>query len=138
MDFRKKLKTRLYVAISYMVLGVAMILIFNLVNTGNQYFSTLGFAFLVIGIARLRQYLIINKSEESVKKREIAESDERNIFIINKAKSLAFSIFVFAACVGVIVLQILNIKEYSFILSWVVCSLLLIYWICYWIIRKKS
>ena len=138
MDFKRKLKIRLYLAISYMILGAAIIVVSNLVKPINEYFSSFGFAIFVVGIARLRQYFLINKSEESVKKREIAESDERNIYLVNKAKSITFTIFVLAACIAVIVLQILRLTEYALILSWIICGLLAIYWITYWIIRKKS
>ncbi len=138
MDFRKKLKIRLFVAIGYIVLGIGMIVTFNLIKTDNDFLSSFGFALVVIGIANVRKYFVITKSEESITKRQIAETDERNIAIANKAKSVSFIIYVMLACVSVIVLALLNQTLLSTLVSGTVCALIIIYWISYWIIRKKS
>lgn len=138
MDFRKKLKIRLFVAIGYIVLGIGMIVTFNLIKTDNDFLSSFGFALVVIGIANVRKYFVITKSEESITKRQIAETDERNIAIANKAKSVSFIIYVILACVSVIVLALLNQTLLSTLVSGTVCALIIIYWISYWIIRKKS
>ena len=73
-----------------------------------------------------------------MRKREIAETDERNISIANKAKSYAFAIYVVVACVSVILLEIANKTDLDIILSATVSFLILVYWISYFIIRKKS
>lgn len=138
MDFRKKLKIRLWVAITYIILGVMLIITFNLINTDNNFLSSWGFALVVIGIVRIRNYLMITKDEETVRKQQIAESDERNIAIANKAKSVAFTVYLLLACVAVIVLQLLNKTELALSISCPVLVLILIYWVSYWIIRKKS
>ena len=138
MDFRKKLKIRLWVAITYIILGVIMIVTFNLINTDNNFLSSWGFALIVIGIVRIRNYPMITKDEETVRKQQIAESDERNIAIANKAKSVAFTVYLLLACVAVIVLQLMNKTELALSISYPVLVLILIYWISYWIIRKKS
>ncbi len=138
MDFKKKLKIRLFVAIGYIVLGIAMIILFNIFHTENNFLSSLGFALVVIGIARIRNYLMITKNEETIKKRQIAESDERNISIANRAKSVSFIIYVVMACVAVIVLELFNETQLATVLSATVCVLVVVYWISYWIISKKS
>lgn len=138
MEFKKKLKTRLYLAIAYILSGLTMTLVFNMMNNGNEYLSSLGLAFVVIGIVRVRNYFMITKSEETIKKQEIAETDERNIAIANKARSYAFIIGVVLLSIAVIVLQLLNLRLYVLILSGVLCALLVIYWISYWILWKRS
>ena len=138
MEFKKKLKTRLYLAIAYILSGITMILVFNMMNNGNEYLSSLGLAFVVIGIVRVRNYFMITKSEETIKKQEIAETDERNVAIANKARSYAFIIGVVLLSIAVIVLQLLNLRLYVLILSGVLCALLVIYWISYWILWKRS
>lgn len=138
MDFRKKMKIRLFLAIGYIVLGLAMIVAFNLFKTDNSFLSSFGFALIIIGIARIRNYLLITKNEETLKKQQIKESDERNIVIANKAKSVAFIIYVLLACIAVIVLSILEMTQLSMIVSATVCVLIFIYWISYWIISKNS
>jgi len=139
MEFKKKLKIRLYTAIAYMVLGAAMIVVFNLVvKNANPFLSSFGFALLVIGFANLRRYRLITKSEETIRSREIAETDERNIFIAHKARSAAFILYTVLTCTAVIVLELLNQTELAMILSGTICVLLVIYWVSYWIIRKRS
>lgn len=138
MEFKKKLKTRLYLAIAYILSGITMILVFNLMKNGNEYLSSLGFAFVVIGIVRVRNYFMITKSEETIKKQEIAETDERNVAIANKARSVAFIICVVLLAVSVIVLQLMDLRSYVLVLSGVLGVLLVIYWISYWILWKRS
>ena len=138
MDFKKKLKIRLFVAISYLILGIAMIVVFNIIKTENNFFSSLGFALTVIGIARIRNYFLITKDEETITKVQIAENDERNISIANKAKSVAFLAYILVVCTSITILYALNKTQLAFILSGTVCFLLLVYWISYWIISKKS
>lgn len=135
MEFRKKLKTRLYVAISYIVFGLLMIGIS--LWKDSDYLSSLGLVFTIMGFARIRQYRRITRSEDSIKAREIAETDERNVMIWHKAKSLAFSICLMLACCTVIVLQIMGMTEQTVVMGYVVCGCLVVYWICYWYIRRK-
>lgn len=138
MDFKKKLKIRLYIAISYIILGVFMTITFNIIKTENSFLSSFGFALIIIGIARTRNYFLITKNEETIKKQQIIETDERNISISNKAKSVSFFIYVILSCICVILLEILNKTELATIISGTVCVMLIIYWIAYFIINKKS
>ena len=85
MDFKKKLKTRLYTAISYIVIGIVMIIVSNILKTDNDFLSSFGLALSVCGVVRIRNYFIITKNDETIRKQEIAETDERNISISNKA-----------------------------------------------------
>ena len=138
MDFKKKLKLRLYTAIIYIVLGIAMIMGAIVIKTDNTFISSFGFALAVIGVARIRNYFIITKSEESIKKQMIAETDERNIAISNNAKSIAFTIYTILLCTGVILLSFFDMHDAVQWIAYSVCLLVLIYWIAYLIIRKKS
>lgn len=138
MEFKDKLKVRLYLAIAYIVAGLTMIVVFNVVKNGNEYLSTLGLALVVIGIVRVRQYRRITKSEETVRKQEILETDERNVAIVQQAKNWAFNILVILLCIAIIVLQFLSLTVYVQLLFGVMCTLLVIYWTSYWIIRKFS
>ena len=70
------------------ILGLVMIAAFNIIETENNFLSSFGFALVVIGIVHIRNYIMITKNEETIKKRQIAETDERNIAIANKAKKL--------------------------------------------------
>ena len=138
MEFNKKLRIRLYSAIGCVVIGVLMIIISNFTQSDNSFLSSFGLIFAVCGVARIRLYFLITKNDETIEKRRIAESDERNIAISNKAKNIAFSVYIIIACIAVIVLQFLNKQELVTILSTSVCVLVFVYWISYWIINKRS
>ena len=138
MDFRKKLKTRLCFALAYIIIGIAMIAVSFVTENYNEFLSPMGAALLIIGIARVRNHFLITKSDETVKKQQIAETDERNIAISNRAKSVAFNLYVLIACVAVIVLQFMEKSFLASTIGLTVCVLLLIYWISYFIISKKS
>ena len=115
-----------------------MIVAFNIIKTENNFLSSFGFELVVIGIAQIRKYIMITKSEETITKRQIAETDERNIFIANNAKSISFIIYVILASMAIIVLEIFNKTQLAMIISGTVWVLILIYWISYWIISKNS
>lgn len=137
MDFKKKLKTRLYTAISYIVIGIVMIIVSNILKTDNDFLNSFGLAVAACGVARVLRYLSIMESDESIRKQEIAETDERNITISNKARSTAFAVYIYAACISVIVLEFMNKSELSSIIALSVCALVFIYWISYFIMQKK-
>lgn len=138
MEFKKKLRIRLYSAIGCVVIGVLMIIISNFTQSDNSFLSSFGLIFAVCGVARIRLYFLITKNDETIEKRRIAESDERNIAISNKAKNIAFSVYIIITCIAVIVLQFLNKQELVTILSTSICVLVFVYWISYWIINKRS
>ena len=135
MDFKKRMKIRLWTNIIYIVLGVAMIAVGLITKTDNEFVSSFGLTLTVVGLALIKKNIIT--SEEKLKRREIAENDERNIAIVHKARSWAFSFYVIFGCLAVIVLSLLSLQD---IASWIgvgVFSLIAIYWICYFIVRKK-
>lgn len=138
MDFKKKLRTRLYVAISYVVLGVMMIAGTAITKSEHYFFSSFGIALVVVGIARMKQYFLITKSEESIRKREIVETDERNVSIIHMAKSAAFNTYVLLCGMVGIVLHALDKSEIANAIWYSVLVLVFIYWIYYFIYQKKS
>ena len=138
MDFRKKLKIRLGVAIGYMALGAMMCALFCGLALKNEYISVLGAALITVGALQMVKYFRITRSEESVRSREIKEKDERNVSIAHRAKSMAFSMYILLACAASIVLGIMGRAQIAQVLSGNVCVMLVIYWVSYFIIRNKS
>ncbi|MBR4881748.1 MAG: hypothetical protein IKU19_07425, partial [Clostridia bacterium] len=106
MDFKKRMKIRLWTNIIYIVLGVAMLAVGLITKTDNEFVSSFGLTLTVVGLALIKKNIIT--SEEKLKRREIAENDERNIAIVHKARSWAFSFYVILGCLAVIVLSLLS------------------------------
>ena len=138
MQFKKKLKTRLYVAIAFIIFGIVLIATSFITKTENHFISSFGFAMVIMGIARMRNYFIITKTEDSIRRQEVAENDERNIYIQQKAKSATFSTYLLLSCTTVTVLSFLGIREASIWISYSVLLLIAIYWIFYFVYQKKS
>lgn len=138
MNFNKKLKIRLITAIVYVVLGVSLMVTFNLTELENEVLSYLSFAFVIIGLARIRNHFIITRNEETVRKREIAEKDERNVSIVHKARSITFIAYLICAGMTVNVLMLCNMMQTAQIISYTVAFIVLVYWISYFIISKRN
>ena len=138
MNYREKIKSRLYIGIIYIALGVMMITGAMAVNTDNDFISAFGFAIVIMGIIRIRNYFIITKDEKTLKKQQIAETDERNIAILHKAKSTAYSVYLLLSGTAVIILSLFGFHDIARGIAYSVLLLVIIYWICYWIYQKKS
>ena len=136
MDYKKKLKTRLNTAI--IMIGVGIIFTVSSIFADSEMASTFGAVFLVMGIARVVQYKRLLNDPEEMRRREIVETDERNVMLWTKARSLAFVVYIIALGIAVIVLQLMEMSQAANIVSWCLMGFVVIYWICYFIIVKKN
>ena len=137
MDFEKKLKIRLCTSVTYLVAGIALCVAYFCKINEKQFVLTFGAVLIAMGIVRICGYLRITKDSESVRRQRIAESDERNISIMKKAKSTAFGIYVLAAAVIVIVLEFSGRTDLANIIAMNLSTLVFLYWLCYWIYQKR-
>ena len=136
MDYRKKLKTRLYTAITMIAAGI-IFTVFSIFSEADMA-STFGAVFLVMGIARVVQYRRLLNDPEEMRRREIVEHDERNIMLWTKARSLAFAVYIIAMGIAVIVLQMMEMAQAANIVSLCMMGFIVIYWVCYYIIVKRN
>ena len=137
MEYKKKLKQRLFVNLFWAVLGLGMILYWFLTETDNTYPLSLGIAFIFIGIVRIIQYKQTVADEKVLREKEIAEKDERNRMISERSKSWVFSFSIIAAGILVIILNLLGYHEEALPFAWYVCGMVVLYWIFWNIIRRK-
>ena len=137
MEFEKKLRTRKWLAVGYFVLGVLMIVGSFVSRTENSFISAFGTALLVCGIARLRNYKRIARDEESIRRQEVLEKDERNIMLAEKARSWAFGLYVGLAGAAVILLSLLGMHPVAKWVAYSVCLLVVLYWGCWYVLRRK-
>lgn len=137
MEYKKKIKRHIGLFVGYGVIGIVLVILNYAKIIENDFFVSFGAALIVVAIVRTVQYIQIIRNEEMMKRREIAEKDERNIMINNKAKSWAFYFYISAAAVAVIVFAILRMETAMLVLAYSVCAMVFIYWICYHIIKRK-
>ena len=137
MDFRKKMKQRLWIAISYIALGLILVIADAVNHFENYFFSSFGFALVIMGILRIIRHRKTMRNDQSIRKQELAKSDERNRMISERARSWVFSLSVTGAGLLVIVLNILGHHDAALPFAWYVCGMVVLYWICYSVIDKK-
>ena len=137
MDFKKKMSQRLWIAVSYIVLGAALALVALITKSENQFLSSFGIALALMGILRIFQYRKITKSTDTLRKRELAETDERNRMIAERAKSWTFSFSILIAGVVVIVLSLLGYHDAAQPFAWYTCGQVVLYWVFWFILGKK-
>ena len=75
MEFKNKLKTRLYLAICYILLGVTMTIVFNVMENPNEYLSTFGLVLAVIGIPTVLIVVLIVILVKHAKKRKKKQAE---------------------------------------------------------------
>lgn len=85
MDFSKKLKLRLCLAVLYILLGITSIIVYTFNLGEDTVLITFGTAFTAMGVLRVIRYFKITRNPESVRRRETEESDERSIAIVRRA-----------------------------------------------------
>ena len=103
----------------------------------DEFWSGMGSALLVMGIIRLLRYYRLKKNDTYREKMETAQTDERNQFIRMKAWSWAGYLFIICSAVSVIVFKLLGNDLLSQASSWSVCLMLVLYWISYFMLKKK-
>ena len=103
----------------------------------DEFWSGMGSALTVIGVIRLLRTYRLNKNAAYREKVETAVTDERNHFIRAKAWSWAGYLFIICSAISVIVFKILGQDLLSQAASWGVCLMLVLYWVSYFILKKK-
>ena len=134
MQYETKVKIRAAAALLWILLGIAMMVI-NWVYKNDNSFG-FGFCFLVVGLLKAVKYISLFKNNSEMLKREISENDERNIMLVEKARSLAYTIIIFCTGIAVVVFSLLENLAVVQILTMVICLMLIIDFICYYILRK--
>ena len=137
MDFKQKLKQRLYLAVFYIILGLLLMAADVITGLDNGFFFPFGMALLLMGILHLFRYRKITKDDQSIRKQELAENDELTRLIAERARSWCFSLSIMFSGIAVIVLSLVGHQDGALPFAWFVCGMVTLYWICYFIIKRK-
>ena len=137
MEFQKKMKQRQIIAVSYITLGLVLVIADLLKNFENYFFFSFGVALLMMGALRLLHNRKITANQQTMRKQELAEKDERTRMIAERARSWVFSLSMTGAGILVIALNVLGYHDESLPFAWYVCGMVALYWVCWMIIQKK-
>ena len=127
---------RIIASISYVVLG-AVLLALGIMEVVDEFWSGMGGALIVVGILQVVRFFRYRNNEEYRQKAEIANKDERNHFIRNKAWAWSGYLFVLISAVATIALKIAGQDTLSFAASMALCLLLVLYWVSFLVLSKK-
>lgn len=128
-------RLRWYVAI--VVIGVVMCVVSWLGMVENAVVSYFGLAFAVSGAVRIRNHILLCRRPGLLHRTALAVQDERNIMLQNRARSMAFILFVVLMGVLVLVLSLFGRQEYANMLAFNVLLLVLIYWASYYYVSHR-
>lgn len=129
-------KLRAVLSLCWITLG-AVLLALGLTGRVDDYWTTMGFALLVVGSLQLLRRHRISRNPALKEKMEIAESDERNHFIRSRAWAWAGYLYILLVALAVIVLRILGEELLSVAAAYSVCLMVILYWVSYWVLQKK-
>lgn len=127
---------RMVAYIVYIIFGVTL-LVLGVLEIVDSFWSGMGGALIAMGVVRMIQILRYNKDESYREKWDVETQDERNHFIRNKAWAWAGYLFVLIAAVCAIVFKLLGQELLSIAAGFAVSILVLLYWICYLVLKKK-
>ena len=135
--FKNRIITRIVLMLMYVVIGIVMWSNGTFGANPNDTISSMGIAMAVCGAIMAVRNIIVIRDPEKLQKLETAETDERNVMLIQKSRSLAFAIYITAAVVAIIVMICTGMESESRIVAFTVCSLVVIYLISYLIMKIK-
>ena len=136
MKYKAILKMRTVLYCAYIALGIAAVILG--IYAENDFFAPLGAAFAAVGAGGIIKYLRLIKNSSKLENAEIEENDERNIYIYQRARSLAFTLTSLLAAAGIIVFGVMGEAVVMKTLSYLLCGFLISYLICYYSLRRRG
>ncbi len=126
--------------IYYTLLAVSGITIFILslcFNFEDSFWNGIGTGLFIVACINIFRILKYKNNSTYAKKVTIETNDERNKFLAEKARSIAFYFYILLACIVSLILRFFNLHDASQILLYSVCCLLIIYYVSYFIVGQK-
>lgn len=130
------MKDRRILSVGWIVVGLVLI---GLAFAGivDEFWNGMGFALAIVGALQLLRYHRFNKNEAYREKMEIEVNDERNHFIRNKAWAWSGYLFIIICGIGTILFKIIGNEILSMASALAVCLMLVLYWISYYVLKRK-
>ncbi len=118
------------------LMGIAL-LVCGLLKIIDEFWSGMGTAFIAVGVMQLIRQIRYKTNEKYKEDMDISVNDERNRFLSMKAWSWTGYLFVLICAAATIILKIAGYEDLMMLTSGSICLLLLLYWSCYLILRRK-
>lgn len=131
-----KITGRLITYILTIAIG-ATLLTLAVAGVLDSFWSGMGASLLMISVLRLAQLYLYKTDKAYQEKMDTEVSDERNRFLRNKAWAWAGYLFVLIAAVCTIVFKVMEQELLWQATGLSMCLIVTLYWICFFILRKK-
>lgn len=131
-----KFNKRLIANITEIIIGV-ILTICGATGLLDSYWSGMGTALIVVGGLMMIRQVRYSTNPEYKESVDVQIQDERNKFLRMKAWSWAGYFSVLIGAVASIVLRILGQDQLSQFAGLSVCLLMVLYWVFYWVLKKK-
>lgn len=129
-------KKRMALSVFWIIIGVILFVLALMQIIDQSVWAGIGGGLIGAGAAMLIRNIKYITNEEYKEKIDIQNSDERNKFLANKAWAWAGYCYVMIAAAASIALMIVGRPEYVLV-SGSLCLMLVLYWLCYVILRRK-
>lgn len=126
----------LYLSIFWVVLG-AVLVICRLIRLIEDYWFSMGIAFIVVGTLQIIRHIRYRTNPEYRENYDIQATDERNKFIANKAWAWAGYWFVMLSAIGTIIFKLLGREDLTMFCAFSVCFIMVLYWLSWLWLKKK-
>lgn len=103
----------------------------------DGYWSGMGGGLIGVGTVFLIRCIRYSRDPEYKEEYDIEMRDERNSFLRVKAWSWAGYLFVMITAVGAIVFKLLGREDLMMFCGMSVCLVVLLYWICYMVLKNR-
>ena len=127
---------RFYLSFFWILLGAGLC-ICNAAGLIEEYWFSMGFALIIVGILQVIRNIRYRTNEAYREKFDTESKDERNRFISNKAWAWAGYLFVMVSAVGTIAFKLMGREDLMMMASGGVCLMITFYWVSYVVLRKK-
>ena len=131
-----KREKRIYLSWFWVVLGATLIAL-AVMNKVDSFWNGMGSGLLTVGILQILRFSRFQKNPAYREKMEVEYSDERNLFIRTKAWAWSGYLFILISAVSVIFFKLIGEGNLSMAAAGALCLMLVLYWISYWVLRKK-
>lgn len=127
---------RIYMSVFWVALGGVLVAL-GLTQQIEEFWGGMGFALVIIGLLQIVRFVRYQRNADYREKVDVENKDERNRFLANKAWAWAGYWFVLICAVGTIVFKLLGREDLMMFSSGVVCLMLVLYWVCYAVLKRK-
>jgi hypothetical protein len=132
----KQDKRVIIVNIMWIVIGTVLIGL-SFAGIVDSFWNGMGSGLLVVGVLHLLRLHRFHKNDAYREKMEIEMNDERNRFLRNKAWAWSGYLFILIAGVSCIIFKIVGQELMSFAASGAICIMLVLYWVSYFVLKRK-